>query len=73
MDAGGNRFFDESDALFDGLAIAQAECVGQPESAGSFHAALASSTDEPVELHLMGTEGSANEDIEVVRLDLWVR
>ena len=69
----GNRFFDVDDPLFDGGGIEDATCVGDAESSSSFTIEMADVAADPVELRLMGTEGSGNEDLAVVGLELWIR
>jgi dynein heavy chain len=69
----GNRFFDQSDPLFDGAGIEDAACVDAPESSSSFIAELGIPSLDALELRLMGTEGSGNEDLAVIRLELWGR
>jgi dynein heavy chain len=69
----GNRFFDLGDPLFDGLSIEDSACVGDPESqAGDFVRSVAASAD-PIELRLMHTEDSSNEDTAITFLEIWVR
>jgi hypothetical protein len=69
----GNRFFDVDDPLFDGVGIEDATCVGDAESSSSFTIDMADVAADPVELRLMGTEDSGNEDLAVVGLELWIR
>jgi len=69
----GTRYYDEDDVMFDGLDIEDAACVGAPESAPDFSVDLGQVSADTVELRLMGTEGTGNEDTAVIFLELWVR
>ena len=66
------RTLDEVDVLFDGAAIGDASCVGAPESASSFQAVMETTNDD-MELRLMSSEPTANEDVLLLFAELWVR
>lgn len=68
-----NRYFDLGDPLFDGLGIEDESCMGAPESrSGDFVRSVAPSADA-IELRLMHTEDSNNEDTAITFLEIWVR
>ena len=48
-------------------------CVGTAESAPAFQVEAAGLANEPLELRLMGSELSANEDLAPILIDLWLR
>jgi hypothetical protein len=69
----GERVYDFDDVLFDGLDIDKAACVGAPESAPDFQVSVGAPTTEDLELHVMESQGKADEDLAVIGFELWVR
>jgi hypothetical protein len=67
------RFYDFDDLLFDDDVIDESSCRGQPQSAPDFLVDLGTPSADPLELRLLGDEGTTNEDLAVVDLELWGR
>jgi hypothetical protein len=63
---GTNRRYDNDDVLFDAVGVDDATCVAVAESASSFQRAFIGSGTERLDVRLMHTEGSANEDTALI-------
>jgi hypothetical protein len=69
------RTLDEADPLFDGAAIGGDTCLAASESAAAFQTTVPASAQgaATLEMRLMGSKSSANEDMLVIAAELWVR
>lgn len=70
----GTRFYDETDVIFDGADITEASCrPPSPDAKNVVVKDLGSVTADAIEMRLMFSEGTDNEDLEVAFLLLEVR
>jgi dynein heavy chain len=72
-ESGGARVYDPDDVLFDGQDIGDPSCVDSFESAPDFNVLVGAPTALPLDVHLMQSQGTGDEDLDVIALELWVR